>query len=95
MPTVKRTTRRYLLSRPTGLTVSQKIRTYVRAEDGTDYPVDREIQVPQLEPIEVEYVCQPGTDLTVEAVTEQWVLSQYPAGTIAVACTDVVELVEV
>jgi hypothetical protein len=89
----KQTTRVFTLAVPAG-TRPQQIRHFVTAADGTQYPVDREVEVPTYAEKVVEYVCGPGGPRPDE-VTERWALAQEPPGTLAVAAEDRVEYVEV
>lgn len=90
---IKVTHRQFVFSVPVGTEMTM-IRTYTRAVDGTDYPVDREIEVPVYEQRTVKYVCRDDTERTCENTTEQWALIQEKPGTLAVSCIDTVEFVE-
>jgi len=95
MAKVKQTLRKFTFAVPTGRTVPQKVRTYIRAADGTDYPNDYEIEIPEYTQEEVGYLCQMDTDQPPDLVTEKWALAKQPPGSIALTCTDEVKHIEV
>jgi hypothetical protein len=85
--TAKLTTRTFTLAVPDG-TELRLVRSLVRAADGTDHPEDREVEVPRYRPAEASFACGEGQPHRLEDVTEAWVLSQHPPGTLAVSCRD-------
>ena len=91
---VKQTKRIFKLSIPDG-TEKTMIRTFVRATDGTDHPVDKEIEVAKYKPKTVAYVCGHHLDRKPEDVHERLVLANENPGTLCVSTEDVVEYVEI
>ena len=85
----KKTIRRFTFLVPNGVAL-QKIRTFIRAADGTEYPVDQEIEVPTFTDKVVEYT----GELDIQSVTEEFALSKESLGTKCVACQDFVELID-
>jgi hypothetical protein len=81
----KKTIRRFTLAIPNG-SKKQLIRTYVRAVDGTDHPVDQEIDVPDFKSEVVEFESA--------TITEQEVLSKQPPGTLCVGTQDFVTITD-
>lgn len=73
---MKKTLRRFTLAVPSG-TEKTQIRTFIRATDGTEYPVDREIEVQKFEPKTIEVDCPSDKDAR-EWPNEDWALAQYP-----------------
>ena len=61
---------------------------------GTDIPHDRIIMVPLMKPGELEVDFDQAT-VTLEEATEQWVLAQYPPGSLVLETIEIVNLVEV
>lgn len=88
---MKNTVRRFVLSVPTGETEPAQVRTFVRAADGTDYPVDRTIEVPKYASETVEF---DSTQTDLASCTEAWVLQGRPAGTLVLETQDIVTVVE-
>lgn len=93
---IKRTIRRFVFSVPTADTEKVMVRTFIRATDGTEYPVDREIEVVKYAEQTVEYDYVPGkTELPLlDDITEQFAKLDHelPQGTIVVSCEDIVTM---
>jgi len=77
----KKTIKRFTFSVPTG-TTKQMVRTFIRATDGTDYPVDREIEVQNYTDKIVEYESN--------NMTEQDALAKEIPGTLCIHTQDIV-----
>lgn len=100
---IKRTLRRFVFSVPTPETEKMMVRTYIRATDGTEYPVDREIEVAKYTEKTVEYDYIPGQTTghanglpLLEEITEQFAKSDHelPPGTTVVSCEDIVTMLD-
>lgn len=90
---IKKTLRRFILSVPTGKTEKMQVRYFVRATDGVEYPVDKEIEVEQFEAKTFEQVCYPGSTPSIDDVTEEWARAQFPGST-AISMEDIVTFEE-
>ena len=88
---MKKTIRRYTLAIPSG-TRKSMIRTFVRASDGTEYPVDREIDIPNFKEKTLEFECGLEGQPKPEDITEEFVLSKEEHGTLCIACQDFVTI---
>lgn len=88
---MKKTSRIFTLSVPTGNVETCLIRTYMRDTNGVDYPVDKEIEVDVFETV-CETVDLDALGLPFLEVNEAWILQKYPANAIVIEMKDVVTI---